>query len=300
MSKKTLIIVLGPTAVGKTKFAIELANHYNTEIISCDSRQFYRELNIGVARPSKDELQAAKHHLIGHISVENNYNVSKFEIDALDICNDIFVKSDYAVMVGGSGMYIDTICNGIAELPDVEPSLRNELKQKFETEGLEGIRNMLKMLDPDYYEIVDLANPARILRALEVVLTTGKPYSTLRVHQKKERPFEIIKIGLSMEREVLYRRIDERVDIMLKDGLLAEAEAMKPYKENTALKTVGYTELFKYFDEEWDLSLAVEKIKTNTRRYAKRQFTWFNRYQDIQWFTPFQLTEVINYIKEQE
>ena len=298
MSKKTLIIVLGPTAVGKTKFAIELANHYNTEIISCDSRQFYRELNIGVARPSEDELEAAKHHLIGHISVENNYNVSKFETDALDICNDIFVKNDYAVMVGGSGMYIDTICNGIAELPDVEPSLRNELKQKFETEGLEGIRNMLKMLDPDYYEIVDLANPARILRALEVVLTTGKPYSTLRVHQKKERSFEIIKIGLSMEREVLYRRIDERVDVMLKDGLLAEAEAMIPYKENTALKTVGYTELFKYFDREWDLSLAVEKIKTNTRRYAKRQFTWFNRYEDIQWFSPFQLTEAINYIKE--
>ena len=298
MSKKTLIIVLGPTAVGKTKFAIELANHYNTEIISCDSRQFYRELNIGVARPSQDELQAAKHHLIGHISVENNYNVSKFETDALDICDDIFEKNDYAVMVGGSGMYIDTICNGIAELPDVEPSLRNELKQKFETEGLEGIRNMLKMLDPDYYEIVDLANPARILRALEVVLTTGKPYSTLRVHQKKERSFEIIKIGLSMEREVLYQRIDERVDIMLKDGLLAEAEAMIPYKENTALKTVGYTELFKYFDEEWDLSLAVEKIKTNTRRYAKRQFTWFNRYEDIQWFSPFQLTEAIDYIKE--
>lgn len=298
MSKKTLIIVSGPTAVGKTKFAIELAKYFSTEIISCDSRQFYKELNIGVARPSIEELQEAKHHLIGHISVQDEYNVSKFEKEALEVVEQIFKKSDYAVMVGGSGMYIDVICNGIADLPDPEPALREELKEKFEKEGLEGIRSMLKMLDPDYYEQVDLANPVRIIRALEVTLTTGKPYSSQRVHQKKERPFEIIKIGLSMDRELLYRRIDERVDIMIADGLLKEAESVFPYRENTALKTVGYTELFKYFDGEWDLNLAVEKIKTNTRRYAKRQMTWFNRSGDIQWFANSQLTDAINYIKE--
>ena len=298
MNKKTLIIVLGPTAVGKTAAAIELAQYFNTEIVSCDSRQFYKELNIGVARPSEEELQAVKHHLIGHISINNYYNVSKYEQEALVCIEQIFESNDFAVMVGGSGMYIDAVSDGIAELPDADIELRKELQNKLETEGLEYIRNMLKRLDPIYYETVDLANPVRILRALEVTLATGTPYSSVRTHSKKERKFTVLKIGLSLDREMLYKRINDRVDIMLENGLEEEARSLIPHRDKTALKTVGYTELFKFFDGEWDFQMAVEKIKTNSRRYAKRQFTWFNRYSDIQWFSPFEKENIIQFIQE--
>ena len=280
---KKLIVVLGPTAIGKTALAIEIAKHYNTEIVSSDSRQFYKELNIGVARPSSEELLAAQHHLIANLSVEDYYNVSMYEQDALKVLSNIFQNNDVAVCVGGSGLYIDALCMGIADLPDPDPELRQRLRADYEKGGLEELRFQLKFLDPDYYNEVDLANHIRILRALEVCYTTGQPFSEIRRQGIKKRPFEIIKIGMAMERETLNNRINKRVDIMMDMGLLNEVESVTPYRQYTALNTVGYKEIFEFMDGNISLEQAVENIKTNTRRYAKRQMTWFRRYDDINW-----------------
>ena len=284
MSKKTLFVIVGPTAIGKTATAIRLAQQLGTEILSCDSRQFYKELNIGVARPSEEELAAAKHHFIANLSIHDSYNVSMYEHDALALLDDLFATHDTAVAVGGSGLYVDALCQGITVMPDPDPEIRAQLKQTLETEGIESLRNQLRILDPDYYYSTEIANPLRIIRGLEMCLTTGRPFSQIRKSDIKERPFDIVKIGLQCPREELYNRINLRVDMMMDQGLESEARGLLPYRNLNALNTVGYKELFDYFDSKITLAQAVTDIKTHTRRYAKRQITWLQRYQDIQWF----------------
>ncbi len=295
--KKTLIVIVGPTAVGKTAMAIEIARYFQTEILSADSRQFYKELHIGVASPTDDELKLAKHHFIGNLSISDNYNVSMYETEALLCLDQIFRNKNTAVLVGGSGLYINAVCKGIDELPDPEESLREEIKENFEKQGIEYLRNQLKILDPEYYNQVDLANPKRLMRAIEVCLTTGKTYSSLRVNQQKPRNFNIIKIGLNLTREILYVRINKRVDNMLEEGLLAEAESFFSYRQLNALNTVGYKELYEYMDAKVSLEFAIEKIKINSRRYAKRQLTWFNRDEEINWFEATEKNKIIDFIE---
>ena len=295
--KKLLVVVTGPTAIGKTSIAIHLANTFNAEILSADSRQFYRELKIGVAAPSDDELKRAKHHFVGHISITDYYNVSRFENDVIDFLNTYFVNNPIAIMVGGSGLYIDAVCIGIDELPDPDDKLRKSLKQKIDKEGLESSLHQLKELDPEYFEIVDRKNPNRILRALEVCLMTGQTYTSLRNNPSKKRDFDILKIGLNRPRKELFDIIHHRVDKMIETGLLEEVEGLKEFKHFNSLNTVGYKEIFKYLDDEWTLDLAIEKIKTNTRRYAKRQLTWFKRDEEICWFHPDDRKEIIKLIE---
>jgi tRNA dimethylallyltransferase len=280
---KTLIVIVGPTAVGKTKAAIEVAEYFDTEIISADSRQFFKELKIGVASPSKSELNRVKHHFIANKSIHDYYNVYKYENEALDLISILFEKHDFIVLTGGSGLYVDAVCKGIDELPDPDETLRNELLAKFKENGIEYLRQQLKILDEEYYYSVDLANHKRLLRAIEVCLTTGKTFSSLRKNTFKTRPFNIIKIGLNMERTILYERINTRVDNMIENGLINEVENLLPFKHLNALNTVGYKELFEYFDGKVKIEEATENIKTHTRRYAKRQLTWFFRDKDIKW-----------------
>lgn len=294
--KKLLIVVAGPTAIGKTAVAIQLANTFNAEIISADSRQFYKELKIGVAAPSHEELMLAKHHFVGHISISDYYNVSRFENEVIDFLNEYFTKKSIAIMVGGSGLYIDAVCKGIDELPDPNEKLRNSLKQKMENEGIEPALQQLKELDPEYFKIVDKKNPNRILRALEVCLMTGKTYTSLRNNQSKKRDFDILKIGLNRPRNELFEIIHRRVDKMIEAGLLTEVEGLKKFKNLNSLNTVGYKEIFNYLDGEWTLDLAIEKIKTNTRRYAKRQLTWFKRDDGIIWFHPEEMEKIVGFI----
>ncbi|MFZ4741386.1 MAG: tRNA (adenosine(37)-N6)-dimethylallyltransferase MiaA, partial [Bacteroidales bacterium] len=290
-------VIIGPTAVGKTAMAIKVAKLLGTEIISADSRQFYKELNIGVAKPSTEELAVAPHYFIGNISITDNYNVSKYEIEALQCLDEIFRKKDTAVLVGGSGLYIDAVCKGIDELPDPEEELREDIKYLFASEGIEALRSQLKILDPVYYNEVDLANPKRIMRAIEVCLTTGKPYSSLRINKQLPRNFNIVKIGLTKEREQLYDIINQRVDVMMEVGLLNEVKGLLAFKDLNALNTVGYKELFAYLADDCSLDEAIEKIKINSRRYAKRQLTWFRRYDDINWFDANNETGIINHFK---
>ncbi|HBF87498.1 MAG TPA: tRNA (adenosine(37)-N6)-dimethylallyltransferase MiaA [Bacteroidales bacterium] len=297
-AKKYLFIVLGPTGIGKTDLTIHLAKHFKTSIISCDSRQFYKELKIGVAAPDNDQLARVTHHFIGNISIHDYYNVSRFENDVLEKLDSLFQHVDIVFMTGGSGLYIDAVCNGIDDLPDIDEEIRNNLIHKAETEGVESLRFELKRLDPEFYNIVDLKNKNRILRALEVCITTGKPYSALRTNQHKKREFEVVKIGLNMERKMLYERIDRRVDIMLESGLIDEAKSFYSFRTLNALNTVGYKELFEHFDGNYSLDEAIRLIKRNSRHYAKRQLSWFGRYNDITWFLPSQECEIISFIKQ--
>ena len=280
---KELIVIAGPTAVGKTSHAIELAKKYNTEILSADSRQFYRELQIGTAAPTNEELDAAPHHFIGNLSIHDYYNVSIYEQEALVLIDKLFQKHDKIIVVGGSGLYIDALCYGIDDLPDADDNLRNEIKRKFSEEGIEFLQREVARLDPEFYKIVDQSNHKRLQRALEVCLATGKTYSSQRSNKRRSRPFKIRKIVLNMERELLYNRINERVDKMMKAGLLEEVRSLQEYRDLNALKTVGYTELFRYLDGDISLEQAVTDIKTNSRRYSKRQVTWFKRYDDFEW-----------------
>lgn len=296
--KKTLIVILGPTASGKTTLAIELAQELNTEIISADSRQFYKEIPIGTAAPNAEELKKVKHHFVGNLSVEDAYNVSAFEQDALQVIKTAFQKHDQLIMVGGSGLYLDAVCKGIDELPDPDPELRNTLNTLFEEQGIEALRQKLKSLDPDYYEKVDKQNPKRLLRALEVCLQTGKTYSELRLNTSQQRDFNILKIGLKIPREELNQRINLRTDLMLKTGWLEEAKKVFPKRELNALNTVGFKELFNYLSGEWELDFAIEKIKTNTRRYAKRQMTWFRKDSKINWFEPEDKEGIFRFIQK--
>lgn len=280
---KTLFVVVGPTAVGKTAYAIDLAIRHKAEVLSCDSRQFYRGLEIGTAAPSAEELAMVKHHFIGHLDISDYYNVSKFENDALMMLDSLFKKTDYAVMVGGSGLYVDAVCDGIDDLPDPDPDVRSQIKKLLETEGVEGLATKLALLDPIYYDEVDRSNPNRMMRALEVCMMTGDKFSELRLRRKKTRDFNVVKIGLCMERDRLCERINRRVDVMIENGLIEEARGLYPFKDYNSLNTVGYKELFEYFDDKCSLDFAIDKIKTNSRRYAKRQMTWLRRYDDIEW-----------------
>jgi len=295
-SKSTLIVIEGPTAVGKTAFAIALAKNLHTSVISADSRQFYRELSIGTARPTQEEMDGVTHHFLGHLSIHDYYNVSRFEQDVVVLLHSLFSDNQYVIMAGGSGLYIDAVANGIDDFPDPDPELRSYLKGLLRDEGIEKLRSLLLEHDPVYYRSVDLMNPVRLQRALEVVLSTGKPFSELRAGQPKTRDFNIVKIGLNLPREVLFERIAKRVDKMMQDGLLDEAKALLPFRHLTALNTVGYKEIFEYLDGNVTLQQAVENIKTNTRRYAKRQLTWFKRDQEVKWFEPGQLSEVLKHI----
>ena len=296
MSKKTLFVIVGPTAIGKTAAAIRIAQELGTEILSCDSRQFYKELNIGVARPSDEELAAVKHHFIANLSIHDNYNVSMYEHDALALLDDLFATHDTAVAVGGSGLYVDALCQGITEMPDPDPEIRAELKKRLQSEGIESLRSQLRLLDPEYYEQTDIANPLRIIRGLEMYLTTGRPFSQIRKSEIKNRPFDIVKIGLTCPRDELYSRINLRVDEMVRNGLEEEARNLLPFRQLNALNTVGYKELFDYFDGKITLDQAIADIKTHTRRYAKRQITWLQRYSDIQWFDRKNLLNILQVI----
>lgn len=295
---KTLIVIAGPTAIGKTALAIALAQHFSTEIISADSRQFFKEMSIGTAKPNPDELAAAKHHFIDSHSVNTLFSTGDFEKQALEVLEEIFTRQDVAIMAGGSGLYLDAVTKGLDELPDTDMQIRTALNTLFETEGLEPIKARLAEADPEYYAKVDQANPQRMIRGLEFFLSTGKKVSSFLTNSKKQRPFKIIKIGLNIERPLLYERINHRVDLMLQQGLLEEVRSLQAYKDVNALKTVGYAELFDYLDGSISFDLAVEKIKQNTRRFAKRQLTWFRRDPEIRWFEPGQPKAVIAYLEE--
>ncbi len=281
-----MIVVAGPTASGKTDVAIHLARQFGTEIISADSRQFYREIPIGTAAPGINQLNSVKHHFIGHLSIEDDYNVSMYEFDVLKLLDLKFKSADRMIMVGGSGLYINAVCKGIDDLPDPNLQLRSDLNQLFHDKGLSALQNKLASLDPEYFEIVDRNNPKRLMRAIEVCLQTGKTYTEQRQNQPKKRDFKIIKIGLDVPRDVLTERINSRVDGMLESGWLEEARSVYHLKHLNALNTVGFKELFAYFDGAWDFDTAIKKIKTNTRRYAKRQMTWFRKDEDIRWLKP--------------
>lgn len=279
-----LIVVIGPTAIGKTALGIKLAQHFNTNIISCDSRQFYKEMAIGTAVPSKEELAAAPHHFIQNISIHDTYSVGDFEREALAKLDELFTDNPVQVMVGGSGLFVNAILNGLDDFPDVDPSVREQLNQDLAEKGLPYLQNMLKELDPIHYEKVAIDNPQRVTRALEICIGTGKPYSSFLNVKQHSRNFTPIVIGLEADREKMYERINKRVDIMLDNGLLKEAQELYPHRDNNALQTVGYRELFAYFDNEFTLEFAIEEIKKNTRRFAKRQITWFKRTPDVMWF----------------
>lgn len=291
-----LIILTGPTGIGKTDLSINIASQLHTEIISCDSRQMYRELQIGAAPPSAEQLAMVKHHFIGNLSITDYYSAGRFELDAIKLLDNLFIKYDKVLMVGGSGMYIDAIVQGIDDLPTANPEIRSQIMQRLETEGIETLRAELKNLDPDYYETGDIVNPKRVLKALEVIAQTGKTYSSQRTGQAKQRPFDIVMVGLTMERQQLYNRIDSRVDTMLEAGLEAEARNLYKYKHLNSLNTVGYKEFFGYFDGEYDFDEAVRLIKRNSRRYAKKQMTWFNRYQQMTWFNRTNEDDIIDFI----
>ncbi len=279
-----LIVVIGPTAIGKTALAIKIAQHFNCEIISCDSRQFFKEMTIGTAVPSKEELAAVPHHFIQNISIKDSFSVGDFERDAIALLNQLFEKNNVQVMVGGSGLYVNAIIEGLDDFPDINPSIRKELNELLITEGLSFLQEKLKEVDPVHYNNVALDNPQRVIRALEVSLGTGKPYSSFLNKKKNTRNFTPIIIGLESDREIMYNRINYRVDLMLNAGLLEEAKTMYPYKSFNALQTVGYRELFDYFDNKYTFDEAIEEIKKNTRRFAKRQITWFKRTPNTHWF----------------
>jgi tRNA dimethylallyltransferase len=281
---KTLIVIAGPTAVGKTVAAIEVAKHFDTVVVSADSRQFFREMSIGTAKPSAEELAQAKHYFIDSHSITEPFSVGDFERECLMLLDDLFKKHDYVVLAGGSGLYIKAICEGFDDLPTADPAIREKLNLELEEEGLNYLQEKLKQADPVYYNQVDLGNPQRIIRALEVFESTGNPISYYRQATVNKRPFHIIKLALNMPRELLYRRINDRVDIMLQQGLLAEIASLLPYRQLNALNTVGYAEIFDYMDGTITLDKAVEMIKQNTRRFAKRQLTWFRKDQQFIWF----------------
>lgn len=284
MAIKTLISVVGPTGIGKTKMAITLAKYYNTEIISADSRQFYKELCIGTAVPTAKELDAVPHHFIQHKSIFEKYSVGDFEKEAISQLKQLFKKNDYAVMVGGSGLYVDAVTKGLDDFPKVDTKIRERLNKTLKEKGIIELQNQLKVLDKDYFSNMDIDNPHRLIRALEICLGTGKPFSTFLKRKDIKRPFKTITIGLKADREIIYNRINQRVDIMMEQGLLQEAKTVYLHKELNALQTVGYKELFKYIEGEWDLDFAVAEIKKNTRRFAKRQLTWYRKNENIIWF----------------
>ena len=293
---KTLIVIIGPTAVGKTSTSIAIAKHFNTEIVSADSRQIFKELTIGTATPTADELSAAKHHFIKTQSVLDYYSASIYEQQAIQKIQELHKTHDQVVLTGGSMMYIDAVCNGIDDIPNVDPEIRQQVIADFESKGLEFIQEELQKVDPEYFEKIDQMNAKRLLHALEVYKTTGKPFSSFHTNQIKDRGFNIVKIGLNLDRGHLYDRINQRVNLMIQEGLVEEAQSVYAHRNLNSLNTVGYKELFSYFDGTITLEKAIELIKRNSRRYAKKQLTWFRKDEAIQWFEPSDVDEIIAYI----
>lgn len=296
---KNLIVLIGATGVGKTNLSLQLAEEFHTDIISADSRQLYNDLKIGTAAPTPEQLKRVHHHFVGTLQLTDYYSAAQYETEVLQLLDSLFKEKDTVILTGGSMMYIDAVCKGIDDIPTVDAETRQLMLQRYESEGLEQLCAELKLLDPEYYHIVDLKNPKRVIHALEICYMTGKTYTSFRTSQTKQRPFRIIKVGLTREREELYDRINQRVDQMIEDGLIEEAKAVYPYRHLNSLNTVGYKELFKYFDGEWELAFAIEKIKQNSRVYSRKQTTWFKRDTDIKWFHPDQEAEIISYLSDQ-
>ncbi len=302
-SDKTLIVLTGPTAVGKTAVSLDIAKHFGIPVINADSRQIFKELRIGTARPTEAEMEEVKHYFVGTLGIEDYYSASLYEQQVLELLDKEFQSHDYALLSGGSMMYIDAVCDGIDDIPTIDDQTRETMKRRLKEEGLEALVEELRRLDPDYYEIVDRQNPRRVVHALEICVMTGKTYTSFRSKERRSkeksrnvRPFHIIKLGLNREREELYNRINARVDKMMSDGLLDEVKALYPKKELNALNTVGYKELFDYLDGRWPLEEAVERIKGNTRRYARKQLTWYKKDEHIRWFHPDDKQSLMNYI----
>ena len=295
----TLIVLIGPTGVGKTELSLSIAEHFQTCILSADSRQLYQDLKIGTAAPTPSQLARVPHHFVGTLRLTDYYSAAQYEADVLEKLEELFLHNDTVVLTGGSMMYVDAVCKGIDDIPTVDKETRELMLQRYEEEGLETLCAELKILDPEYYQIVDLKNPKRVIHALEICYMTGKTYTSFRTQKHKERPFRIIQIGLTREREELYDRINRRVDEMMQEGLLEEAKSVYPFKHLNSLNTVGYKEIFNYLDGEWSLDFAIEKIKQNSRIYSRKQMTWFKRNPNIQWFHPEQKEEIMNYINDQ-
>ncbi|MTI38741.1 tRNA (adenosine(37)-N6)-dimethylallyltransferase MiaA [Fulvivirga lutimaris] len=299
LKPKYLVSIVGPTAVGKTALCIDLAKALRTEIISADSRQFYKEMSIGTAKPTELELSQVRHHFVDDRSIEVEFSAGKFEKEAMNTISELHKIKETVIMTGGSGLYIDAVLNGFNEMPEIDPEVRQDLNAKFENEGLEALLEELEKVDPKYYETVDKGNPHRVIRGLEVYLSSGEPYSSYRTGRKPNRDFNAIKIGLERPREELYARINQRVDIMMSQGLLDEVTELQDFRDKQALQTVGYKEIFDHLDGVTDLNEAVELIKRNSRRYAKRQMTWFRRDNEIKWFHPDDFQNILEYIKDQ-
>ena len=298
--KKTLIVITGPTAVGKTALCLEIAKHFDIPIINADSRQIYKELRIGTASPTSEQMQQVPHFFVGSLSLNDYYSASLFEQQVLECLEQQFQTNDYALLSGGSMMYIDAVCDGIDDIHTIDDKTRELMKQRLAEEGLKALVEELKRLDPEYYEIVDRQNPRRVVHALEICTMTGKTYTSFRKREKRQRPFRIIKIGLNRPREELYQRINQRVDEMMQQGLLEEAKSLYPMRQMNALNTVGYKELFDYLEGRWPLEEAVERIKGNTRRYARKQLTWYKKDPQIRWFHPQETEQIISYITNYE
>lgn len=295
---KTLIVITGPTAVGKTALCLKLARHYDVPVINADSRQIFRELKIGTAAPTDAELRQVRHYFVGTLGLGDYYSASIYEQQVLTLLDELFEKSNIALMCGGSMMYIDAVCNGIDDIPTVDDTTREMLKHRLAVEGLESLCEQLRQLDPEHYAIVDKRNPRRVVHALEICLMTGKTYTSFRKNERKNRPFRIVKIGLNLPREELYERINRRVDQMMADGLLEEARGLYQKRSLNALNTVGYKEMFAYLDGTWTFDEAVERMKGNTRRYARKQLTWFKKDEHIRWFHPDDKQAIMNYISK--
>ncbi|HWR99019.1 MAG TPA: tRNA (adenosine(37)-N6)-dimethylallyltransferase MiaA [Prolixibacteraceae bacterium] len=292
----TLIVLLGPTGVGKTALSLSIAKHFQTEIISCDSRQLYREMSVGTAVPEKELQELVPHHFIQSHSITDRYNAARFESDVLELLKSLFLKHPVVLMTGGSMLYIDAVCKGIDDLPDIDPELRTTLVERMKQEGIENLRAELKLLDPEYYREADLQNPARIIHALEICYMTGRSFSSQRTKTSKERDFRIVKIGLNRDRTELYDRINMRVDAMMQSGLEEEARRLFPYRDLNNVHTVGYRELFDYFEGLCTREEAVERIKANTRKYARKQLTWFRKDPGIHWFHPDQSAGILEFL----
>ncbi len=296
LKEKKLIVLIGPTGVGKTELSLSLAERYKTCIVSADSRQLYADLKIGTAAPTEEQLKRVKHYFVGTLQLADYYSAARYEEEVMELLSELYTEHDTVILTGGSMMYVDAICKGIDDIPTVDNETRKLMLRRYETEGLEPLCAELKLLDPEYYKVVDLKNPKRVVHALEICYMTGKTYTSFRIREQKTRPFEIIKIGLTRPREELYERINHRVDLMIEEGLVEEARKVYSYRNLNSLNTVGYKEIFNYLDGEWDLSFATDKIKQNSRIYSRKQMTWFKRDTDIHWFHPDNVTEIYSFL----